>query len=209
MTKSNQEMVWQAEWENELYNIVFSYFPFSEPLSYLVIKGPVTYDYSPHTLVCIAVLDKDTYLYHRVNLDTYSATLIDSCEGEEWKLATAQNSSVSERTKIFSFDGLFPVYKHELTTDAKIKLSRMISQLQGQPVISVSIQGFADSSGNNILNQELSHLRAKSVERFLILEGFRGIPIETESKVEPALGEAIQRQAQRRFVIQVKYLYEQ
>jgi outer membrane protein OmpA-like peptidoglycan-associated protein len=76
---------------------------------------------------------------------------------DNYKMVTAENV-------------LFPLNKHQLTTDAQAQLDSAVAQLQGSKNFVLEIQGFTDATGTATHNLELSRKRADSVVRYLTVK---------------------------------------
>jgi outer membrane protein OmpA-like peptidoglycan-associated protein len=63
-----------------------------------------------------------------------------------------------------STDVLFAVNKADLNAEAQARLREVAAKIQNSPGNTVTIEGHADSTGNDAINQPLSERRAKSVE---------------------------------------------
>ncbi|WP_285491955.1 OmpA family protein [Actinomadura sp. NBRC 104425] len=66
-----------------------------------------------------------------------------------------------------STDVLFAVNKADLNAEAQATLREVSQKIQNSPGNTVTIEGHADSTGNDAINQPLSERRAKSVENAL------------------------------------------
>lgn len=104
---------------------------------------------------------------------------------------------------------LFMVNESALTPDGRNMLVRMIEDLRGKPIESILVYGIADSSGAYESNRHLADARAKSVKYFLQTEGMRDTPIFLRGSVENGLPTAEQRITQRRFMIEMKFNYDE
>ncbi len=107
------------------------------------------------------------------------------------------------------FQGLFLVNESALTPSGKNMLVRMMENLRGQPVESLLVYGIADSSGPYATNRRLADARANSVKYFLQTEGMGDTPILLRGSVENGLPTAEQRVTQRRFMIEMKFNYDE
>ena len=71
----------------------------------------------------------------------------------------------------------FPVDSHQLTEKGRATLRRIASYLEVDPsVIHVVLSGYADSSGDELYNQELAQLRVDAVQEYLLE---KGVPAES------------------------------
>ncbi|MBS0044802.1 OmpA family protein [Shewanella sp. M16] len=141
-----------------------------------------------------------------------------SDDGESWIL---DNSTSCASDKRFDncrtqpkhlrlvFQGLFLVNESVLTQEGKNMLVHMIENLRGKPVESILIYGIADSSGDYATNRRLADARANSVKCFLRTEGMGDMPILLRGSVENGLPTAEQRITQRRFMIEMKFNYDE
>lgn len=141
-----------------------------------------------------------------------------SDDGVSWILdnnaaCLAANSVEFCRTRLkhlrLVFQGLFLVNESALTPEGKNMLVRMIENLRGKPVESILVYGIADSSGTYATNRRLADARANSVKYFLQTEGMGDTPILLRGSVENGLPSAEQRMTQRRFMIEMKFNYDE
>ncbi|WP_355660351.1 TolC family outer membrane protein [Halomonas salifodinae] len=79
-----------------------------------------------------------------------------------------------------SADALFAVNSAELSPSAREELARLATQIRERTDIGrIRIDGHADSTGSDAINQPLSHARADSVADFLVSRGVSAGLIET------------------------------
>jgi len=74
----------------------------------------------------------------------------------------------------------FDVHDAVIRNDGYRELDWFVQQMQPYPQAIIQVQGFADSTGTESLNQELSNQRAASVARYLSAEGIDPSRIRTE-----------------------------
>ncbi|AVI68760.1 flagellar motor protein MotB [Shewanella sp. WE21] len=139
-------------------------------------------------------------------------------DGESWILGNSVSSALDNRFDLcvtqskhlrLVFQELFLVNESVLTPQGKNMLLRMIENLRGKPVESILVYGIADSSGSYVANRRLADARANSVKYFLQTEGLGDTPILLRGSVENGLPTAEQRISQRRFMIEMKFNYDE
>ncbi len=70
----------------------------------------------------------------------------------------------------------FPVDSYQLTAKGRATLRRIVSYLEIDPsIIRIILSGYADSSGDELYNQELAQMRADAVQEYLLE---KGVPAE-------------------------------
>ncbi len=74
----------------------------------------------------------------------------------------------------------FDVNSAVIKEDGYRELLWFVRQMQPYPEVTIQIQGFADSTGTESLNQALSEQRVASVARYLISEGIDPSRIRTQ-----------------------------
>jgi outer membrane protein OmpA-like peptidoglycan-associated protein len=74
----------------------------------------------------------------------------------------------------------FDVNNAVIKEDGYRELDWFVKQMQPYPKAIIQIQGFADSTGTESLNQKLSEQRAESVARYLSSEGIDPSRIQTQ-----------------------------
>lgn len=86
----------------------------------------------------------------------------------ESSAANESNAPLSDETLLFAFDSA------DLSNDAKGVLDDLISALDGrESVKSVTIRGYADATGPEEYNEQLSQRRAESVRNYLRDKGIQ------------------------------------
>jgi len=68
-------------------------------------------------------------------------------------------------------DVLFETAKYKLSTDAQLKLAKLSGIIQAHPGLSLTIEGYTDTTGTPDFNLKLSQQRADAVRDFLISQG--------------------------------------
>lgn len=61
----------------------------------------------------------------------------------------------------------FPVNRAELSTEAMSRLDKLAAQIRDRENFILEIQGFADATGSDSFNQQLTEQRAEAVRRYL------------------------------------------
>lgn len=257
----DDSIIWDYEWKQDIYNLLFSEIDDVDHLRYWVKRKPEYADGSPHQTACIEVSTPShpSRLY-LANLHTYALSEVDRCQGdyglysniissvevnkfsgidcstvvhagqslvndrwssddgEYWVVDDKSLCALNNRFDIFRtqskfvrlvFNELFMVNESALTSDGKNMLVRMIEELRGKPLESILVYGIADSSGAYESNRHLADARAKSVKYFLQTEGMGDTPIFIRGSVENGLATAEDRVTQRRFMIEMKFNYDE
>jgi outer membrane protein OmpA-like peptidoglycan-associated protein len=88
-------------------------------------------------------------------------------DGRLTRLWTSRNKRNATETVVvlFGFD------KWQLDDRAQTALLELVKQLQGDPTLTVELEGFTDSTGDWAYNIGLSQRRAEAVRRFLVEKG--------------------------------------
>ncbi|WP_227992737.1 MULTISPECIES: OmpA family protein [Shewanella] len=223
-------IVWDHEWKQDIYNLLFTNIDDIDHVRYWVKREPEYVDGSPHQNACIEVaVPAISSKYYLANINTYAFNEVKSCQGDYWLhsnlvSATTEKAFSAELWKSDSgvlihhtnqdhvrlvFQSLFLVNESVLTPEGKNILIRMIEELRGQPVESLRVYGVADSSGSYSSNRRLANARANSVKYYLQTEGMGDTPIMLRGSVENGLPTATQRISQRRFIIEIKFNYDE
>jgi len=83
----------------------------------------------------------------------------------------AQEEAAHAEARRYAAVVYFEVNSAVIKEDGYRELSWFVQQMQPHPQAIIQIQGFADSTGTETLNQALSEQRADSVARYLSSEG--------------------------------------
>jgi len=92
----------------------------------------------------------------------------------------AQEAAAHAEARKYAAVAYFDVNSAVIQDDGYRELDWFVKQMQPYPQAIIQIQGFADSTGAESLNQELSEQRAASVARYLSREGIDPSRIRTE-----------------------------
>ena len=80
------------------------------------------------------------------------------------------NSSIV-RINFPEFISDFNTASHDLLSESKVELQKLIEFLNLNKTVSIEIEGHTDNVGSEEMNQKLSELRAKEVFKHLIANG--------------------------------------
>lgn len=107
-----------------------------------------------------------------------------------------------------SYTLFFTEGKDELTSESKLMMNKIKSELEHRPFPQITIIGHTDRAGSNIINDPLSLKRAEAVLRILIESGFALSGIETAGRGSRELlvptGEGVAEPRNRRVEINVR-----
>jgi outer membrane protein OmpA-like peptidoglycan-associated protein len=219
----------EQDWESDVYNLVYATFEDLDTLSYDAYSPPSYKHGTMFRTVCVRVNRKrgitEDYM---ANLDTYSLNRTTNCDShksfdlgkdrsndelssnDEYRLKIAQfeASNVVYKTDgrhavLFQFVELFNVNDFKLTSKGVRALEKASEQIKKADVKAILIYGVADSSGGYEFNKYLAKNRSLVVKEFLINQGVERKKIVTRGSVENALKTIVERQGQRRFIIEV------
>ena len=206
-------MLLDASWQEEVYDIIFSYSNDIDRLNYKIERRPGFYD-SNHRWVCVHI-DSDfpnEKGCHRINLNTYSITRIHSCEGDFVRDSLARygeddGRQVGDRqAQHYVVEELFPVDVYTLSDRAKVKLDGVVEAVGREGVKKITVVGIADSTGPYARNKFLAQKRMEQVVLYLQSAGFgREVQYVTRAAVENSAKSRERRMKQRRFVISVEH----
>jgi outer membrane protein OmpA-like peptidoglycan-associated protein len=99
-------------------------------------------------------------------------------------------------------DVLFDTGKFTLRPEAREKLAKVAGIVAGHPGLTLAVEGYTDSVGNDDYNQQLSEQRGGSVRDYLIAQGMGGDSVSSKGfgKTQPVASNetAAGRQQNRR-----------
>ncbi len=88
------------------------------------------------------------------------------------EVETVKDANGLDAVKVtFSSGILFATNKADLTTASKNELNKLIGIMKQNSDVSIDIQGYTDSTGNDAINNPLSVNRAQSVANYLTANG--------------------------------------
>jgi len=82
-----------------------------------------------------------------------------------------QTQDTSRGLVVRMSDVLFATSRYELRPDAKLALAKLAGVLQAYPGLTLTVDGYTDSTGGDEFNQTLSDKRAEAVRTFLVSQG--------------------------------------
>jgi outer membrane protein OmpA-like peptidoglycan-associated protein len=84
-------------------------------------------------------------------------------------------------------DVLFDTAKFSLRPEAREKLAKVAGIVEGHPGLSLAVEGYTDSVGNDEYNQKLSEQRGGSVRDYLVQQGMAGSSVSSKGfgKTQP------------------------
>ncbi|MCI6504326.1 MAG: OmpA family protein [Prevotella sp.] len=88
------------------------------------------------------------------------------------EVETVKDANGLDAVKVtFSSGILFATNKADLTTASKNELNKLIDIMKQNSDVSIDVQGYTDSTGNDAINNPLSVSRAQSVANYLTANG--------------------------------------
>jgi len=85
--------------------------------------------------------------------------------------AVLQTQDTSRGLVVRMSDVLFATSRYELRPDAKVALAKLAGVLLSYPGVTLTVDGYTDSTGSDEFNQTLSDKRAEAVRTFLVAQG--------------------------------------
>jgi outer membrane protein OmpA-like peptidoglycan-associated protein len=92
----------------------------------------------------------------------------------------AQEAAAHAEARKYAAVAYFDVNSAAIRDDGFRELDWFVKQMQPYPQAIIQVQGFADSTGTETLNQQLSDQRAEAVARYLSTQGIDPSRIRTE-----------------------------
>lgn len=88
------------------------------------------------------------------------------------EVETVKDNNGLDAVKVtFSSGILFATNKYDLTLASKSELNNLVNIMKQNPDVSIDVQGYTDSTGNDAINNPLSVNRAQSVANYLTANG--------------------------------------
>ena len=132
------------------------------------------------------------YIMDDVSLIPIADSAMCRCNLDDVPASDVVYDSVSEPITVSGIDTLtigdrfvlenvyFDVDKHDLLPESVVSLGKLYKILEAHPNMKVEIGGHTSSVGGFEHNMELSQNRAKSVKRFLVVQGIDHLRVKTE-----------------------------
>lgn len=92
----------------------------------------------------------------------------------------AQEAAAHAEARKYAAVAYFDVNSAAIRDEGFRELEWFVQQMQPYPQAIIQVQGFADSTGTETLNQKLSEQRAEAVARYLASQGIDSSRIQTE-----------------------------
>ena len=77
-------------------------------------------------------------------------------------------------------DILFATGKYDLGQSARVDLARLSGIIMSHPGLTLSIEGYTDSTGSELINQKLSEQRADAGRTYLISQGLSAAAVTSK-----------------------------